>query len=49
MAYHFIFSLPPDISGTTDPTEMVHLSMSAEMRMEYNYIALEMICTNIFY
>ena len=43
--HHFIFLLPPDsahISRTTGPTEMVHLSISAELNKEYHYSVLEM-------
>ncbi len=33
----FFFSYPPISTITTGPTEMVHLSMSAELNKEYNY------------
>ncbi len=39
-----LFLLPPDsahISRTTGPTEMVHLSIFAELNKECHYIILE--------
>ncbi len=46
--YFFIASrLKEDSSWTTDPKEMVHLSMSAEINKEYDLSGLKVICPTI--
>ncbi len=51
MASLFYFLLPrlqEDISGTNDPIERVHLSMSAEMNKECNETVMKRLFKQLF-